>query len=80
MRWRCRPPVSNIDAVWNEMARSLSRNGKDEATDFRDRGSDATITHGDLREAARAEHVRDTDAMAMPKPRAPTCTTVRMLA
>ena len=49
--------------MWNEMARSRARNGKDEATDFRDRGSDATIAHGDIREAARArEHVRDTDS------------------
>ena len=67
--------------MWNEMARLRARNGKDEATDFRDHGSDATIAHGDIREAARArEHVRGTDAMAMPKPRAPTSTTVRMSA
>jgi hypothetical protein len=45
------------------MARPRARNGKDEATGFRDRGSDATIARGDRREAARArEHVRDTDS------------------
>ena len=49
--------------MWNEMARLRARNGKDEATGFRDCGSNATIAHGDRREAARArEHVRDTDS------------------
>ena len=45
------------------MTRPRARNGKDEATGFHDRGSDATIAHGDQREAVRArKHVRDTDS------------------
>ena len=40
--------------MWNEMARPRARNGKDEATGFRDRGGDANIARGDRREAERA--------------------------
>ena len=38
----------------NEMSRPRARTNKDEATGFNDRGGDASITHGDSREAGHA--------------------------